>query len=232
MPPNIPQDLFNQFSAVDSYINSSLLPHDAGLESALNNNHAKNLDEIDVAPNQGKLLYLLAKINHASRILEVGTLGGYSAIWFATAVAGKENAKVITCEIDPDSAKIAESNIANAGFSSTVEVRVGPALETLSAMEKDENTGTFDMVFIDADKENNVNYIKYALKFAKVGTLIVVDNVVRRGRIMDSENKEPSIEGTRKTYEFLGQEKRVESTAVQTVGLKGWDGFALAYVVE
>lgn len=220
---------FAKFKAVDDWICSSLLPPDKGLESALQANHAADLDEIDVAPNQGKLLYLLAKMNHCKRILEVGTLGGYSSIWFAKAVPA--DGKVITLELEPEHATVARSNIANAGFESIVEVKVGPALETLERMGKEGGVEPFDLVFIDADKENNPGYVKWALEFSHVGTVIVVDNVARRGRVVDWENKDPALQGVRDVFELMKNEKKLECTAVQTVGSKGWDGFSVALVV-
>jgi predicted O-methyltransferase YrrM len=230
MQRTIPQDLYDKFNGVDTYICDQLLPHDEALDSALKANAAANLDEIDVAPNQGKLLYLLAKMNQVKRYLEVGTLGGYSALWVAKALPS--DGRIVTLEIEPEHARVAQSNIANAGFAHLAEVKVGPALESLEAMEKEGPVEPFDMVFIDADKENNAAYFHWALKFAKKGTVIVVDNVVRRGRVTDLQNEEPAILGVRKVFEELGKEKRVECTAVQTVGSKGWDGFALALVVE
>jgi len=220
---------FSKFNAVEDWISSSLLPPDTGLESTLKTNAASNLDAIDVAPNEGKLLYLLAKMNRCKRILEIGTLGGYSAIWFAKAVPS--DGKVITLELEAEYAKIASGNIANAGFEGVVEVKVGPALETLEQMGKAGGVEPFDMVFIDADKQNNVGYLKWALEFSHVGTVIVVDNVVRRGRVVDSENLEPAVIGVRNLFEVMKEEKRLECTAVQTVGSKGWDGFAIGLVV-
>jgi predicted O-methyltransferase YrrM len=216
-------------TALDAYACDHLLPTDPALEAALKNNASSNLDAIDVAPNQGKQLYLLAKMIKAKRVLEVGTLGGYSAIWFAKAV-GPEG-KVITLEVEPEHAKVARENIANAGFKKVVEVKVNPALATLAQMQK-EGTEAFDMVFIDADKDNNPGYFTAALAMSHVGTLIVVDNIARRGRLIDQDSTAGDVLGTRKLFEMMGKEKRVEATAVQTVGSKGWDGYAMALVVE
>jgi predicted O-methyltransferase YrrM len=229
MAPYLTSTQRAKFNKVDNWINSSLLPPDTGLTSALEANAASNLDDIDVAPNQGKFLYLLAKMNHCKRILEVGTLGGYSAIWFAKAVPS--DGKVVTLELEPEHARVARANIAHAGFGNIVEVKVGPALESLENMGK-EGTEAFDMVFIDADKENNVGYLKWALEFSHVGTVIVVDNVVRQGRVIDEGNEEPGVVGVRNLFEVMKGEKRLECTAVQTVGSKGWDGFAMALVVK
>jgi predicted O-methyltransferase YrrM len=216
-------------TALDAYVCGHLLPEDPTLEAALKNNAASNLDAIDVAPNQGKQLYLLAKMIKAKRILEIGTLGGYSSIWLAKAV-GPEG-KVITLELVPEHAKVARENIANAGFEKVVEVKVNPALETLAEIQK-EGTEAFDMVFIDADKDNNPGYWTAALAMSHVGTLIVVDNIARRGRLVDENSTAGDVLGTRKLFELMGNEKRVEATAVQTVGSKGWDGYAMALVIE
>ena len=216
-----------KFEATDAYICATLLPPDAGLDEALAANE-KSLPAIDVAPNQGKMLYLLAKINKAKRILEVGTLGGYSAIWFAKAVG--LDGKVVTLELEPEHAKIAQSNIENAGFGNVVEIKIGAALDTLEKMGK-EGKQEFDMVFIDADKENNLGYFKWALEFSHVGTVIVVDNIARSGRLL-GEGDPDAAKGTALLFEYMKTEKRIEATAVQTVGMKGWDGFAMALVVE
>ena len=230
MQPVIAQQLRDSFINTDTYICDSLVPQDAGLTSALKANATAGLDDIDVSPSQGKLLYLLAKMNNVKRYLEVGTLGGYSAIWIAKALPS--DGKIVTLEIDPKHASTATSNIANAGFSKLIEVKVGPALESLAKMDEEGVEEPFDMVFIDADKESNVEYFKYALKFARNGTLIIVDNVVRQGRVVDWENLDPSVMGVRRVFEKMGAERRVECTAIQTVGSKGWDGFAMALVVE
>jgi len=223
-------------SAADTYICDTLLNPDAGLEAALASNSANSLDPIDVAPNQGKLLYLLAKMNSAANILEVGTLGGYSAIWFAKALP--VGGKLISLEIDPRSAEVARSNIKNAGYEEKVEIKVAPALESLKKMEEEEGWGNegkkMDLVFIDADKENNVGYLEYAVKFAKKGTVIIIDNVGRKGRIADSNSTNSMVQGTRRGLDLLGKLEKegvLEATAVQTVGSKGWDGFAVSLVV-
>ena len=216
-------------TALDSYICESLHTTEPDLEAALKNNAASGLDEIDVAPNQGKMLYLLAKMIKAKRILEVGTLGGYSSLWFAKAV-GPEG-KVITLELEPDHARVARENISNAGYDKVVEVIVNPALKTLAKMQE-EGTEPFDLVFIDANKEDNPGYFTAGLAMSHVGTLIVVDNIARRGRLIDEGSKDSDVLGTRKLFEMMGKEKRVEATAVQTVGSKGWDGFSMALVVE
>ncbi|KAH7308771.1 O-methyltransferase-domain-containing protein [Rhexocercosporidium sp. MPI-PUGE-AT-0058] len=236
MPAHIfPAETYAKFNAVDDWISSSLLKPDKALTSTLQTNATSNLDAIDVNPNEGKFLHLLARINNSKRILEIGTLGGYSAIWFAKAV-GKDGT-VVTLEVDQRHADVARGNISRANFSDVVEVKVGAALTTLAAMEAN-GTEPFDMVFIDADKENNVGYFEYALKFSRVGTVIVVDNVVRQGRVLrvDGETMDETQERARKgvwdVFGRIGGERRVEATALQTVGPKGWDGFAVALVVE
>lgn len=243
MAPRIFSDeLFAKMSAVEGYMSSHLLHPDRALENALRNNAAAQLDAIDVAPTEGKLLYLLAKMNGARRILEVGTLGGYSAIWLARALpAGsaasedKVKAKVVSLEVEEAHAVVARRNIADAGLAHLVDVRVGPALETLAEMAGEGWGGqggeVFDMVFIDADKENNVGYLEWALKFSRQGTVIVVDNVVRRGRIVDEGTTDVAVQGVRRAFEMMGKDKRIDCTAVQTVGSKGWDGFAIALVL-
>ena len=216
-------------TAIDSYTNGHLIPPDPALEAALKNNASANLAAIDVAPNQGKQLYLLAKMLKAKRILEIGTLGGYGTIWFAKAVGPA--GKVITLEIEPEHAKVARENIANAGFENIVEIKVNPALKNLAQMQN-EGTEAFDMVFIDADKDNNTGYFTAALAMSHVGTLIVVDNIARQGRLIDQSSTAGDVIGTRNLFELMGKEKRVEATAVQTVGSKGWDGYAMALVIE
>jgi predicted O-methyltransferase YrrM len=227
----ITQEVQNQFDSVENWITSSLLPHDVALAATIKANAAANLDEIDVSPNEGKQLYLLAKLMNAKRILEVGTLGGYSSIWMSKALPA--DGKLITLEIDPKHASVARSNIANAGFSHIVDVRLGPALESLEKMGAEEGgVEPFDLVFIDADKQNNTAYFKWALKFSRKGTLIIVDNVVRQGRVVDLDCKVPGVLGVRELFEYLKTEKRVDCTAIQTVGSKDWDGYALCLVVE
>ncbi|TVY30945.1 O-methyltransferase, partial [Lachnellula hyalina] len=223
------QQGLSKIKTVDEYIISALLPQDDALSSTLKANATSGLPAIDVSP-LGKFLYLLAKLNNAKRILEFGTLGGYSAIWFAKAIPS--DGKVITRELEPGIAEIAQSNIDNAGLEvkDKIEIRLGPALETLGQLDK-EGVEDFDMVFIDADKENNSTYFRWALEHSHAGTLIVVDNVVRSGFIADKDNNAPTTLGARKVFDALKGEKRVECTAFQTIGLKGWDGMALARVI-
>jgi predicted O-methyltransferase YrrM len=227
---NPTQKITDAFNAVDSWICDSLVPADPALVSTLNANAAASLDEIDVAPNQGRMLYLLAKMNRAKRVLEIGTLGGYSAIWLAKALPA--DGYLATLEVSPETARVAESNIKKAGFSHIVDVKVGPALETLAHMEKDPATGEFDLVFIDADKQNHHKYLQWAVKLGHVGTVVILDNVVRGGSVVNPKDQTVSAEGVRKAFEVIKSDKRLEGTAIQTVGFKGWDGFALALVVE
>ena len=224
------RDVFENFVAVDSYMCSTLLPSSTSLDAAFKSNAYTSHEVIDITPNKGKMLYLLAKMNHSSRILQIGGRSGHLAIWLAKA-AGPEG-KVTVFESKHENAKITEANVANSRFEDVVEVKCCPTLEALEQMVPKENAPVFEMVYIDADEDNCVNYLQWVLKFAHVGTLIVVDNVVREGQIVDFENMDPAIQGTRKMLELLEADKRVESTGVQTVGSLGWDGFAMAIVVE
>ncbi len=219
------QDTWN---AVDSYIVDSLVPQDEALTGALAASAAAGLPEIQISPNQGRLLYLLARMHGAKNILEIGTLGGYSAIWLAHGLA--EGGRLITLESDAKHAAIARGAIAQAGLSDRVEVRLGRALDTLPQLEA-EGLGPFDLVFIDADKPSNADYFTWALKLSRIGSVIIVDNVVRKGTIVDAKNEDPNVVGVRRLYELLRIEPRVHATAVQTVGSKGHDGFVLALVV-
>ncbi|KAI1379253.1 O-methyltransferase-domain-containing protein [Hypoxylon crocopeplum] len=232
-------EVFSRIVSTDQFISDCVIPPDQALESAIQASASANLENIAVAPNQGKLFHILAKLASAKNILEVGTLGGYSAIWLAKALP--PNGKLITLELEPKHAQVAEANIKNAGFENVVEVRVGPALETLQKMDAEawgvgKKNGPFDMVFVDADKPNNWEYVDRALKFSRVGTVIVVDNVGRRGMLADGSVMEGQrgrdVVGTRRMFEMMGKDKRIDVTAVQTVGVKGWDGFAVALVVE
>ncbi|MGO9837612.1 MAG: O-methyltransferase [Polyangiaceae bacterium] len=221
----MPQD---QWNAVDRYIISALLPADSALEEALRANAAAGLPAIDVAPNQGKLLHLMAQMLGARSILEIGTLGGYSTIWLARALP--PGGRLVTLEAEAKHAEVARANVARAGLAGVVEVRVGRALDTLPLLAK-EGRGPFDLVFIDADKPSNADYVEWALKLTRPGSVIIVDNVVRAGGILDASSDDPRVQGTRRLYEALGREPRLNATAVQTVGSKGHDGFVLARVV-
>lgn len=211
-----------QWTAVDDYLCEALVPEDDALTAALAASDAAGLPRIAVAPNQGKLLYLLALSAGARRILEVGTLGGYSTIWLARALS--EGGKLVSLEIDPRHAEVARANLARAGLADRAEVRTGPALDLLPAVE-----GPLDFSFIDADKQNNAAYFDHALKLTRPGGLIVVDNVVRGGAVVDPGG-DSSVQGVRRLMERLAGEPRVEATAIQTVGSKGWDGLLLARV--
>ncbi len=215
------------WTAVDTYIAHTLIPSDPILEEALKANAEADLPSIDVSPAQGKFLYLLAKIKGANRILEIGTLGGYSTIWLARALPS--GGRLITLEVDPKHAGVAAKNIARAGLTSLVEQRVGPALDSLAQLQA-EHTPPFDLIFIDADKPNNPNYLDWAIRLSRPGTVIIGDNVVREGDILDPNNTDPRIVGTRLFLEKLGSHPRLDATVIQTVGSKGYDGFALAIV--
>jgi predicted O-methyltransferase YrrM len=217
----------DRWSAVDDYIVEQLLCDDDAPESVLAANVAAGLPEIDVSPAQGKLLHLLVRMTGARRVLEIGTLGGYSTIWLASALPA--DGLVVTLEAQPKHAEVARANIARLELSDRVEVRVGPALDTLPLLQG-EGLDPFDLVFIDADKENNGAYLDCALKLSRPGTVIVVDNVVRGGAVVDVTNDDPDVRGTQELFEMLGEESRVSATAIQTVGNKGWDGFIVAVV--
>jgi predicted O-methyltransferase YrrM len=212
------------WAEIDDYLAGALLAPDPVLDDALADSAAAGLPSIAVAPNQGKLLHLLARMAGARTILEIGTLGGYSTIWLARALP--PGGKLVTCEYDPKHAEVAKANLARAGFGEdVVEIRVGAALDTLPAL-----SGPFDFVFIDADKVNLANYVRASLELARPGTTIVVDNVVRQGRVTDAGSTDPNVRGAREMYDLLAAEPRLDATAVQTVGTKGHDGFVLAIV--
>jgi predicted O-methyltransferase YrrM len=234
MPDTPPADPTPQerWTAVDDYITGLLVPEDAALQAALTDSAAAGLPPIAVTPNQGKLLGLFARMQKARRILELGTLGGYSTIWLARALPA--DGRLITLEANAEYAEVARANIARAGVSERVEQRVAPALETLPQLVE-EGAGPFDLIFIDADKQNNPGYFEWSLKLSRPGTLIVVDNVVRGGAILDPDAGDPTVgndgvRGIRRFFELLAAERGVDATAIQTVGDKGYDGFALAIV--
>ncbi|WP_181781479.1 O-methyltransferase [Pseudonocardia pini] len=209
------------WQAVDEYLQESLLPADEALTAVLSRNRDAGLPPIDVSPTQGRFLQLLARIAGARRILEIGTLGGYSTIELARAVG--TDGTVVTCEFDPRHAEVARANLRGAGVADRVEVRVGPALDTLPTL-----TGPFDLVFIDTDKQNNAAYVEHAIRLGRPGTVIVVDNVVRSGQVATGGDER--VEGTRRMFAALHGDGRVDATALQTVGAKGYDGFVLAVV--
>lgn len=213
---------------VDEYFTSHLSRNDDALEAALRDSDAAELPQISVTPLQGKFLQLLAQVQGARTILEIGTLGGYSTIWLARALP--EDGRLISLEYNAKHAEVAGRNIARAGLERIVEVRIGPALESLPKLA-DENPPPFDLVFIDADKVNNPNYVEWALRLTSAGSLIVVDNVVRGGRVAEADSKAPDVLGSRAAIELIGSHPRLSGTAIQTVGSKGYDGFALARVL-
>ena len=217
------------WAEVDRYIDAVLVSPDPALDAALEANAAAGLPAIDVSPSQGKLLHLLALIQGARSILEVGTLGGYSTIWLARALP--EDGRMTTLELDPHHAEVAQANIERAGLGDVVKIHVGPALETLPQLAA-EGVGPFDLIFIDADKPSNPDYFEYALRLSRRGTVIVIDNVVREGEILDAASDDPAVQGVRRLNESLAREARVSATAIQTVGSKGHDGFAIAVVTE
>jgi predicted O-methyltransferase YrrM len=210
---------------VDAYIADRLIPPDEGLDAALAANAAAGLPEIDVSPAQGKLLHILARTVGARRILEIGTLGGYSTIWLARALP--DDGRLVTLEYEFAHAAVARANIARAGLAARVDIRVGAALDTLPGVAP---LAPFDFVFIDADKVNNADYLDWALRLTRPGGVIVCDNVVRAGRVADSSSADPAILGSRRFFDRLAAEPRLTATAIQTVGAKGWDGFAMALV--
>ncbi|GAA3169933.1 MULTISPECIES: O-methyltransferase [Streptomyces] len=216
---------------VDDYFTARLMPDapdDDALAAALRDSDAAGLPAIAVSPLQGKLLQLLAQVQGARHILEIGTLGGYSTIWLGRALPA--DGRLISLEYKPEHAEVAVRNIARAGLDKQVEVRVGAALDSLPRLA-DENPPPFDLVFIDADKVNNPHYMEWALRLTSTGSLIVLDNVVRGGRVADPDNTDPDVVGTRAALDMIGRHPRLSGTAVQTVGAKNYDGFALARVV-
>ncbi|MGE6632166.1 O-methyltransferase [Bacillus sp. NPDC077027] len=212
---------------VDHYVVEKLFPIDDILEQVLSTNKEAGLPEINVSPTQGKMLYLLAKIKGAKRILEIGTLGGYSTIWLARALS--DHGELFTLEADPHYVKIAQQNIERAGLSDQVTILSGKALYTLPKL-KEKNISPFDFIFIDADKPNNPAYLKWALDFSQKGTVIIGDNVVRNGAVIDDKNEDERVKGTREFFDLFKHESRIEATAIQTVGEKGYDGFVMGIV--
>jgi predicted O-methyltransferase YrrM len=215
-----------QWSAVDKYLCDLVVPPDATLDACLQTSAAAGLPAINVAPNQGKLLHLLARMHGAKKILEIGTLGGYSTIWLARALP--KDGRLITLEFEPKHAAVATKNIAVAGLADRVDVRVGPAIQTLPTLTGE---APFDFVFIDADKVSTAEYFQWALSLTRVGSAIIVDNVVRDGASIQSNSTDEGVQGVRRFNDLLTRENRVSATAIQTVGSKGYDGFCLALVV-
>jgi len=214
-----------KWSAVDEYLAQQLLPEDEVLTQILANNRRAGLPEIDVSPMQGQLLALLVRMTHAKRILEIGTLGAYSTVWMARELPS--DGELLTLEFDALHAAIARENIEFAGLTRQVKVKEGPALQTLESLGE---RPPFDLIFIDADKPNNPNYLKWALHYSRPGTLIIGDNVVRDGEVTNPASTDDRVQGVRKFIEMIGDNPHLTATAMQTVGTKGWDGFTLAWV--
>ncbi|MBI1278671.1 MAG: methyltransferase [Anaerolineaceae bacterium] len=217
-----------QWNAVDTYFDELFVPADAVLTAALQAITDAGLPAISVSPTQGKLLYLLAKMRGVRSILEIGTLGAYSTIWMARALP--VDGRLITLEIDPKHAEVARANIARAGLTAQAQVRVGKAIESLPKLSE-EGAGPFDLVFIDADKVSTPDYLAWAFQLTKPGSLIIIDNVVRSGAVADPTTTDPNVQGVQKALAMLAADKRVITTAAQTVGSKGYDGFAMALVI-
>ncbi|QDQ11304.1 O-methyltransferase [Streptomyces spectabilis] len=215
------------WTTVDTYFTDLLVPEDEALTHALRASESAGLPPIGVTPTQGKLLHLLARLTPARRVLEIGTLAAYSTIWLARALPA--DGRLITLEFEPAHAAVARANLAHAGLDKITEVRTGPALDSLAALHA-EGAAPFDLVFIDADKANNARYLEWALKLTRPGGLIVLDNVVRGGGVADAASDDPAIRGTREALELMASHPDLDGTAVQTVGAKGYDGFALARV--
>lgn len=215
------------WTKIDGYLADSLVPGDAALDAALEASEAAGLPPINVAPNQGKLLMLLARAMGAKRILEIGTLGGYSTIWLARGLAS--GGKLVTLDANPKCVGVARANIARAGLADMVEFRLGNAAETLPGLAAEP---PFDFIFIDADKEGTPGYFQWSVKLARQGALIIVDNVVREGAILDTSGEDTSVQGMRRFFELAATDPRVSATAIQTVGAKGHDGLAILLVTE
>jgi predicted O-methyltransferase YrrM len=217
----------DQWTEVEQYFSKRLLPSDPILESALEACATAGLPAISVSPNEGKLLQILAQIVGAHSILEIGTLGAYSTIWLARGL--RAGGHLITLEVDPKHADVAQVNVSRAGLQDVVEVRIGNALEIIPQLSA-QRRGPFDLIFIDADKQNIPTYFEWALKLSRPGSVIVVDNVVRSGAVIDANSTDPSVQGVRRFIELLGAESSASGTAIQTVGSKGYDGFAIVLV--
>lgn len=214
-----------QWSAVDSYLIDALIPQDPLLSQVLANNQRAGLPAFDVAANQGQFLALLVRMVRAQRVLEIGTLGGYSTIWMARELP--EDGELLTLEADPRHAAVARENLRLAGVDKQVTLREGPALQTLESLG---DRPPFDLIFIDADKPSNPDYLRWALRYSRPGTLIIGDNVVRDGEVMNPRSEDDRVQGVRRFIEMMARDPRLTVTALQTVGSKGWDGFTLAWV--
>lgn len=217
------------WTAVDEYVKGKLLEVDDALDAALTNSEMSGLPAIAVAPVQGKFLQLLASIQGARSILEIGTLGAYSTIWLARALP--DGGKLVSLEYDQKHAEVAQQNVEHAGFGDRVEIIHGAALDTLPSLVSDSRS-PFDFVFIDADKQNNPHYVNWALKLTRPGSIIIVDNVVRNGTIAESNSDDPDVQGARALFDLIENEPKLDATALQTVGVKGYDGFVMAVVTD
>ncbi|MEU8628630.1 O-methyltransferase [Streptomyces sp. NPDC048669] len=218
-----------RWAEVDDYFNALLVGSDDALDAAVEAGDRAGLPAIQVAANQGKLLHLLARLQGARTVLEIGTLGGYSTIWLARALP--EGGRVVTLEADPECAEVARRNIERAGLADVVEIRLGPALDTLPGLAE-QGYGPFDVVFIDADKPSNPDYLAWSLRLTRPGSLIVADNVVRDGEVADAGSEDPKVLGVRRFTELVAAEPTLTATALQTVGSKGYDGLLMALVTE
>ncbi|MGL4255184.1 MAG: O-methyltransferase [Microbacterium sp.] len=216
----------DQWRRVDAYLTETLIGHDPGLDEAVADQNAAGLPAIEVAPVNGKLLHLLARISGARRVLEVGTLGGYSTIWMARGIP--EDGRVVTIEAEPRIAEVARANLDRAGVGGKVEILLGRGADVLPTLDGGE---PFDLVFIDADKESNTIYLDWAARLGRPGTVVVVDNTVRGGEVANPATENPQVIGVQRGLEMLGRDPRFDATALQTLDLKGWDGVALAIVV-
>ena|SRR5579871_1705357 len=226
MAMSVPDDVSSdvkQWAAVDEYFATKLVGSDESFNAVLARNRAAGMPAHDVSAVQGKMLALVVEMVQAKRVLEIGTLGGYSTLWMARALP--PNGRIVTIEANDLHAKVARENIAGAGVADRVEMHVGPALEVFPKL-----TGPFDLIFIDADKPNNPSYIRWALKLSRPGTVIIGDNVVRGGAVIDDASEDPTVRGVREFVDIIAGEPRLRATAIQTVGVKGWDGFLLAVV--
>jgi predicted O-methyltransferase YrrM len=217
------------WTQVDDYFCNLLASPDDNFDAALKANQQAGLPQIDVTRLQGKFLEFLVRISGARCILEIGTLGGYSTLWLARALPG--DGRIVTLELDPHHAEVARANLENAGVLDSVDLIVGPAIETLPAL-RDSAAAPFDLVFIDADKQSYPEYLRWALKLSRPGTVIVADNVVRQGKVIESDSDDPNVQGVRRFTELVAAEPRLSATVLQTVGVKGYDGFALAVVLS
>ncbi|GAA4767958.1 O-methyltransferase [Microbacterium gilvum] len=222
----MPEPTPENWAAVDRYLADTLVGHDAALDAALASQQAAHLAPIEVAPVAGKLLHLLVRISRARRVLEIGTLAGYSAIWMARALP--DGGSVVSIEAEPRNAALARSNAAAAGVADRVEILVGRGADVLPSLDGRE---PFDLVFIDADKESNTIYLDWAARLGRPGAVVVVDNVGRSGRVVDDTTDDPQVQGVRAGLAMLGDDPRFDATAIQTVGVKGWDGLAIAVLV-